>query len=379
MLSELKSLYSTIYSASNELKFLLVQKYLRFIESDDENISNVFYGKDPLTIIKEDKQFFKDLENWCVQTLGAANKSNDMTLFKDAPQVQARAYLGLVYEIGALGMKKSIEKAISLYTSAAKQNNAFATFRLAQCFELGKGKQLNIEKALTFYRCAAKLGGVEAMHIYGSLLIHGELGVKKEIGQGLFYLKLAAQAANKHYPYPFYDLARCYDNENEIPEIAVDIDYAFELYERGAKLGDPNCQYKVAKAFEIGDLGRERDLILAVQWYNNAAEYEQIDAMYELAQFKLLGLDDIIEKNYDEAYYLALRAASKGHIEAAYVVGECIENGLGIRQDPLHAMWWYTIAKSLGNDRANRKINELRAIVGGSQNNELSPTGCRMF
>ncbi|KAM0677074.1 hypothetical protein BDAP_002365 [Binucleata daphniae] len=378
MLGELKSMYNSVFTADYETKFLLVQKYLRYVESNSESISNVFYGKDPLTILKEDKMFFKELENWCLQTLGAANGPNNMTLFKDAPQVQARAYLGLVYEIGACGLKKSIERAISLYASAAKQNNAFATFRLAQCFESGKGKQLNIEKSITFYRCAAKLGGIEAMHIYGSILIHGELGLRKDISQGLFYLKLAAQAASKHYPFPFYDLARCYENEEDAPEITVDHEYAFQLFEKGAKLGDPNCQYKLAKAYEVGDLSCEINLNMAIQWYTQAAEYEQIDALFELAHFKLIGLEGIIEKNYDDAYYLALRAAAKGHVDAAFLVGECIENGLGIRQDPLHAMWWYTIAKALGNDKATTKINELRKIVGGSHNN-LSPQGCRMF
>ncbi|KAM0676361.1 hypothetical protein GVAV_000326 [Gurleya vavrai] len=381
MLSELKTLYSTIYSASIETKFLLVQKYLRFIESNDESISNVFYGKNPLVMIKEDKQFFRELDNWCVQILGAANKSKDMTLFKDAPQVQARAYLGTVYELGALGMTKNINKAIKLYESAAKQNNAYATFRLAQCFELGKGKHRSIEKALTFYRCAAKLGGVEAMHIYGSILLHGELGLKKDVCQGLYYLKLAVQAANKHYPFPFFDLAKCYDfdDDEEIPEIPKEMEYAFELYEKGARIGDPNCQFKVAKAFETGEYGVNKDLILAIEWYNTAAEFEQIDAMFELARYKLTGIENVLETNYEEAYFLVLKAASKGHTEAAFLVGECVENGLGVRQDPLHAMWWYTIAKTMGNEKANRKITELRKIVGDSTNSNLSPPGCRLF
>jgi TPR repeat protein len=292
---------------------------------------------------------------------------------------EATAYLGMAYELGAFGVKVDLKKAHGYYTSACKQNNALGAFRLAQCFEKGIGKPKSMSRALTFYRCAAKLGLIEALHTYGAILIYGDLGSKRDPAGGLFYLKLATKNSNENYPYPYFDLARCFEADNPIKEIVSDDAYAFELYLKGAKLGCPNCQYRIGRALEYGELGSEKDLESAVFWYNKAGESGQVDAQLALSGFYFTGIHDVLEKNPTQAYVWALRAAVRGHMAAAYCVAEFIESGIGVKRDIMHALWWYTIAHMLGHTRAKAKMDGLKSQIQGKNKQAKKPAKCLLF
>lgn len=378
LVDDMTSVFDNVFNAGDDNdKHIFIQKYLRLIEEMSGDNVNIFFTHDPFKTKENSK--ICDMDKRCMEYLLEMIKTTKLKLYHNTPSSQAHAFLGIVYEIGAFGIKQNIEKALTFYISASKQNNALGTYRLAECFEKGLGGPKNMTKAMTYYRCAAKLGGIEAMHTYGVILLNGAEGVSKDTATGLVYLKMAVKSANRNYPYPFYDLAKCYDATNDILEINPDVEYAFYLYHRGAQLGDPNCQYKVATIFDYGEMCKERNLEQAVHWYMSAAEQGQIDAMYHLAHFKYTGVDGILERNYEDAYNLALCAASKGNVDAAFMVAEYIEMGIGIQQDPLHALWWYTIAKYLGCDKAVTKMDQLRKHVNATSKFSTSPSGCRIM
>lgn len=378
LINDMTSVFENIFNSGDEAdKFLFIQKYLRLIEEMTGDHVNIFFTHDPFKTRENVK--ITDMDKRCMEYLLEKVRTTKQKLYHDTPSSQAHAFLGIAYEIGAFGIKRNIEKAITFYISASKQNNALGTYRLAECFEKGLGGVRNMVKAMTYYRCAAKLGGIEAMHIYGVILLNGADGIRKDTATGLVYLKMAVKSANRNYPYPFYDLAKCYDLTGNVSDIHSDLEYAFYLYHRGAQLGDPNCQYRIATIFDYGEMGKEKDLEQAVYWYNNAAELGQIDAMYHLAHFKCSGVEGMLDRNYEDAYSLALCAASKGNVDSAFLVAEYIEMGIGVQQDTLHALWWYTIAKYLGCEKATIKIDQLKKHVNATSTFSSSPTGCRIM
>lgn len=258
---------------------------------------------------------------------------------------EVHLYLGFAYERGLFGMEREHRMAFSHYMSSAELNNAFGTFKVAQCYEKGMGKQKNINRSLWFYRCAAKLGLIDAMHTYGNIILFGDMECENDLEVGHFYLKLAAKKASNEYPYPLYDLGRCYEGGVGSDVIPTDDHYAFKLYSRGAALDCPNCQFRIGRCFENGELGQEKDNIRAIEWYMKAADLGQSDAQLVLSTMFLSGIKDVLKKNDEMAFRFGLRAATREHTIAAYLVSEYYEQGIGVKKNLQLAFWWSKIAE----------------------------------
>lgn len=340
--SQLVSSFNSFQHASIENKFNYISLYLTYFESKST------YTDPFLTN--------PTIDSTCLDFL--LSKARDAyQIYTDTPSSLAHAYLGIVYETGCFNITKDINRALTFYLAASKQNNALGAFRLAQIFE----KHQNVEKALVYYRLASKLGSIEASHTYGIILMNG-YGVEKNRPTGLIYLKRAVSGATMKYPYALYDLAKTYEES--------DPDYAFELYNRGAELEDPNCQYMVAKIYENGDFNQEKNLDRSIVYYEVAAKQGQIDAMFALA----LKTNDM-----NLAYEMALGAASRGHSGAAEMTGDLIERGMGVTKDSVYALWWYLIARELGNRNCEEKILNLKTYACGNKNVKFEKSGCRII
>ncbi|KAG0417745.1 Chitin synthase regulatory factor 3, partial [Dictyocoela roeselum] len=201
----------------DERTFIEIKSKLKSLE--DEKIAKyVFIMDNPL----DKKQLSRSAEEQKYVEFLMSYTSGRKMLFKNPPCALAHAYLGLAYELGALGVTKDEKRAFGYYKIAMKMNNALGTYRLAQCYEKGIYKRKNLVKALTFYRLAAKLGLVEAQHTFGSILIYGDLNAQRDISCGIFYLKLAIKNSNSEYPYPYFDLARVYESNNNIQGVVPD-------------------------------------------------------------------------------------------------------------------------------------------------------------
>lgn len=258
-------------------------------------------------------------------------------------------YLGLSYERGLFGMLQSRRKAFRHYILSAQLGSPSGTFKVAQCYEKGVGKQKDVWKALYFYRCAAKLGLVDAMHTYGTTVLFGSIGDESDLEIGYFYLRLAARKATSAYPYPLYDLGRCHESgRGPGIEVAVPDDtYAFKLYLKGASLDCPNCQFRVGRCFEERELGQDRDMVRAVEWYAKAADLGHAEAQLRLSELFLRGLEGVVEKNHELAFGLGLKAAARESPVGAYLVSDCYEQGVGVRKSTLLARWWARVADEL--------------------------------
>ncbi|EPR79891.1 Protein with TPR repeat, SEL1 subfamily [Spraguea lophii 42_110] len=344
-----------------EMKFKCITKVLRILEYKREELNYKFMMNNPMVRgdFVKDKNM-KMIEDGCLNFLTFVTEGSQKRLFKDSAVALAGALMGIAQEIGVFGLNKDIDKAFKYYSAASRQNNALGAFRLGLFYEKGTVKAKSYKKAIAYYKHAAKLGLIEAMHTFGTILIYGDLNSHKDTSTGLFYLKMAVKKSNEDYAYPYYDLARIFEADNNVTDIVPDNKYAFLLYEKGAYMGCPNCQYRIGRAYEFGELYQEKSLKDAVKWYLSSAELGQTDAQLGISTFYFTGLRDVIDRDYNKAYTWALKAAVKGHHMASFCVADYIENGIGIKRDITHAMWWYTISSALGNKKAKEKVQELK-------------------
>lgn len=337
--SQLVSSFASFTHATIENKFNYISLYLTYYESTS-HFTNPFLTN-------------PTIDSSCLDFL--LSKARDSyQIYTETPSSVAHAYLGIVYETGCFNITKDIDRALTFYLAASKQNNALGAFRLAQVFERLK----NMDKALVYYRLASKLGSIEACHTYGIILMHG-YGVDKDVATGLIYLKRAVSGATVKYPFALFDLAKTYEES--------DPDYAFELYLRGSELEDPNCQFMVAKIYENGDFFQEVNFEKSLNYYEMAANQGQIDAMFTLSTKT---------NNMIQAYEMALGAASRGHPGAAEMTGDLISRGLGVVKNPVYALWWYLIARELGNSNCEDKILGLKPYAAGNENVNFGKKRC---
>ncbi|XJO72966.1 hypothetical protein BDV3_004020 [Batrachochytrium dendrobatidis] len=264
------------------------------------------------------------------------------------------------YGSGALGLAIDHDKAFSNYSQAAKQNHPAATYRVAVSFEVGAGTRRNTDRAIEYYRRAAKLGDTAAMFKLGMIQIYGTLGQQQNPREGVTLLKRAAEQADETSPNALHELAILY--EGEIPGITnviiPDPAYSHELLTQSAKLGYAPSQYKLGLCHEYGNLGVPIDPRRSIAWYTKAAEQGDPDAELALSGWYLTGADGILKQSDQEAYLWARKAADKGLAKAEYAVGYFVEHGVGIRSDMDEARKWYMRSAGQGNKRAIQRLKD---------------------
>jgi uncharacterized protein len=189
-----------------------------------------------------------------------------------------------------------------------------------------------------------------------------------------YYIK----ACEQRYPIAFSSRANLYQTGVPRPR---DFDFAFELHDRAATLGDLSGELNVAKFYlegwavgqsvqaaiifyeraaakdfpaawdSLGTLySREQygvaDPVRAVGYYRRAAELGNNNAINSLARAYLAG--NGIERDYDEAVALFEAAIERGNIFAPYHLARMYRDGWGIEQDLGKAAELYRMAGERG-------------------------------
>lgn len=276
------------------------------------------------------------------------------------PLADAQFMLAEYYGKGLLGLPVDHAKAFHLYVQASKQNHPTATYRAAVCYEVGAGTKKNNSRATQFYRKSAALGENLAMHKLALILLYGKLGERKNLKEGITWLKRAANAADEEHPESLHDLAQCYEKRGGCPVLIADEHYAFELYARAAQFGFAPAQSRLGACFEYGLLGCQVDPSSSIKWYSRAAEQGFPDAELALSSWYLSGSHGVLQANDVEAYQWARKAADRGHAKAEFQVGNFFEIGIGVLADVNEAMRWYAQAAAQGNKRAGQRLAELK-------------------
>ncbi|KLU91167.1 protoplast regeneration and killer toxin resistance [Magnaporthiopsis poae ATCC 64411] len=276
----------------------------------------------------------------------------------------AQYYLADGYASGLFSKgKEDYNAAFPLFVLAAKHGHAESGYRTGLCYEFGWGCRKDPAKAVQFLRTAASKRHPGAMNRLGKACLSGDLG-ERRYREGIKWLKLATEAADTIYNAAPYHLGCLYETGYG-DDIFLDESYAAELFTQAADLGHPEASFRMGDAYEHGRLNCPRDPALSVHFYTGAAERGHAGAMMGLCAWYMVGAEPILEKDEEEAYEWAHRAADLGNVKAQYAVGYFTEMGIGCRRDILEANVWYVKAADAGDERAKLRLAAIRAAVSG--------------
>lgn len=358
--SELAAESSTLFQDGDEKESLnFLKKYLRYIESDNACYNRLFLLEDPSENRKTRKIAMLDFNLRVHRFLERLLRHGNKILKKTYKEGEVACFLGVAYEYGLFGMYRNSEMAYRHYTIAAQLKSSLGTFRLALCHERGFGTDRSHEKAVYFFRCSAKLGLLDGMHVYGIIVANGHLGCEPDPETGLHFLSLASLKADAEYPYALYDIGNWYNDKTKTHFVSPDNGYAVKIYMKGAELGEPNCQYKLAEIYELGEYEVKPNIEQAIKYYRLASENGQADAQVRLSEIYFTGIPGFLPRTQKESYMWALRAASNLNSRGALIVGEYAYKGFGTRKDVLCAWWWFIISEKLGNLDAPFRVKDL--------------------
>lgn len=213
--------------------------------------------------------------------------------------VLAQYEIGCSYFIGR-GVRQNDIQARKFLLMAADQNYALAQLLLGNVYWNGIGTKKDDAKAVFYHEAAAKQGQAESARKLGCAYNEGR-GVKADFEQALYWWN---QAAKRGDCVAAYNLSIVYRNNESIK----DLNLAFTYTQLSAELGDPDGMCDLALGFFQGNQIK-RDVPLALDWFEKAADNGSAEAMYFLFQYYHHHSE---EGKNPKTYFM--RAAEAGHI-----------------------------------------------------------------
>lgn len=239
------------------------------------------------------------------------NFSQAAVLFQEAAKLglpEAQYSLAECYRLGQ-GLPLHLEKAIQWYTKAAKQNFVDAQYTLGLSYRLGNGVEQNHVQAFHWFLKAAQNEDAPSQAFVGDYYSTDLVGEKNLISAVDWYEK----AASKGHLNALYKLAMCYKTGDGIPT-GPNPSYSLRLLQKAAGKRHPLACFELANYYKNGE-HVEKDLNTAIELYYFASQQGHTDAIYHLGLMYEQGGDGI-EKNIELARKYYITAAERGHIKA---------------------------------------------------------------
>ena len=253
----------------------------------------------------------------------------------NAGQGFAQYALGKKYRDGQ-GVERNIQKAVELFTLAAKQGNSFAAFALGKMY-LSNDASLPRDEAtaLNWITYASERGNQFAQCYLGKLLLKGADGIPQDTNAALRWLRASVDQGNV---YAEYALAMAYLKGKIVPKDALK---ALELLRHASSQDHQFAQYQLGKMLLQGEEA-PKDVAAAVHWLTVSAMHGNQYAQYALGKLYLLGKD--VEKDKASAAKWFQMAADQGNEYAQYFLKH-MDDPVG--QSPAAAV--ITLLHSLAN------------------------------
>lgn len=253
----------------------------------------------------------------------------------NAGQGFAQYALGKKYRDGQ-GVERNIQKAVELFTLAAKQGNSFAAFALGKMY-LSNDASLPRDEAtaLNWITYASERGNQFAQCYLGKLLLKGADGIPQDTNAALRWLRASVDQGNV---YAEYALAMAYLKGEIVPKDALK---ALELLRHASSQDHQFAQYQLGKMLLQGEEA-PKNVAAAVHWLTVSAMHGNQYAQYALGKLYLLGKD--VEKDKASAAKWFQMAADQGNEYAQYFLKH-MDDPVG--QSPAAAV--ITLLHSLAN------------------------------
>jgi len=203
---------------------------------------------------------------------------------------------------------------------------------------------------------AASHGGLDAKWHLALSLLSGTNGLAPHPELAVQYLTELASSAR--YTPAMRKLSNCYltgDGADYNQEKGI------KYLEDAVDGDDTEAAHQLALIYEYGEYDVPVDVVLAAEWFLNAASNGHIEAMAEYAMCCELGCG--VPQSDADALDWYTRAANAGHIEAHFSVGEIFEEAKGVPQSDEEACLWYYKAAVMGDDDAKKALLRLQDIA----------------
>jgi len=224
----------------------------------------------------------------------------------------AQYYLADGYASGLFNKgKEDYDRAFPLFVAASKRGHVEACYRAALCYEFGWGCRVDGGRAVQFYRQAASKNHPGAMLRMAKACLAGDMGLGKRYREGIKWMKRATESSDAQYNSAPYELGVMHETGFG-DDVFPDASYAAQLFTKSAELGHVEANYRLGDAYEHGKLNCPRDPALSIHFYTTAAQSGHPLAMMALCAWYLVGAEPILEKDENEAYEWAARAAGTG-------------------------------------------------------------------
>jgi len=251
----------------------------------------------------------------------------------NAGNVDAQYFLGTELLKGSALFKKDPIKASEWLRQAAEQGHAGAQHKLGIIYRGGMGLPKSESEAIKWLRLAAGWGVMEAQRDLDQLLT--KQLVKPESG----LTKLAEKGESNAQ----YQLGMRYVNGEGISK---DPQKAVSWFKKAAEQNNPQAQYQLGKMYKEG-IGVNPDPKQAKHWLFKAANGGVTNANHLLRAFldtKTLKSTPKPSKGMGAAELPQRKAAERGDTDAQYQLGIMYLNGDQVRQDPIEAIKWLSLA-----------------------------------
>jgi TPR repeat protein len=290
----------------------------------------------------------------------------------------AQYYLADGYASGLFNKEKEdYDRAFPLFLAASKHGHVEACYRTALCYEFGWGCRRDGGRAVQFYRQAASKNHPGAMLRMAKACLAGDMGLGKRYREGINWMKRATESSDAQYNSAPYELGVLHETGFG-DDVFPDASYAAQLFTKSAELGHVEANYRMGDAYEHGKLNCPRDPALSIHFYTSAAQNGHPLAMMALCAWYLVGAEPVLEKDENEAYEWAVRAATTGLAKAQYAVGYFTEMGIGCRRNTLEANVWYVKAADQDDERAKHRIATIRAAADGANSTAPAKNSSRL-
>lgn len=310
----------------------------------------------------------------------------------ESDAANAGRILGEAWLQGQFDKKPNADKAEEWWTKSSDAGDLNSLFLLARLYsgEFGFETKADPAKAITFYRRAAKLGGVSAYVALGSRLLNGpeefrdekegREWIEKALKEKQFDAYLAMgdfEEIVKKNPKAAYDaylkgaeaeqiecMLRCARFLYQGVAGAKDPEKGREWLDKAAKAGSATAHFEIARLIAAEE---EPDTGLVYGHLVAAADGGITSAQNELGLFYLSG--NLGHRDAPAAVAWLTRAAKAGLADAQNNLGTLYERGIGVTADLNSAGELYSLAASQNHGPATTALARLFAAGVGTKPN----------
>eukprot|EP00475_Leptophrys_vorax_P045637 TRINITY_DN9551_c0_g1_i1.p1 TRINITY_DN9551_c0_g1~~TRINITY_DN9551_c0_g1_i1.p1 ORF type:complete len:432 (-),score=114.93 TRINITY_DN9551_c0_g1_i1:37-1332(-) len=322
-------------------------------------------SRGPLLQDPEEEENESRGEELFADMMNKVSQGGEAGFLSNPTELESEAYfrVAFCYEKGYEDVKQDFYQARIWYRKAADKLHAKAMLRLGKMYQKGKGGDVNLEKALYWYKESANLPEApqESLFRVGWFYEQGIVVEQSYFEAYIWYMR-AAQGAHP-VPDAVYKLGSFYFEGRGV--VHPDETAAVQWFKRSAvEFSDPRGMHKLGMCYEKG-IGVEKNEEQALAWYKEAfhgykhlAENEQSpdkNATYEIAIFYLEG--KVVPRNEEAAFNWFSKSAMdfRDH-RGMYRLGYCLENGIGCEVHLKRAAEWYSEAAKLENTSALNRL-----------------------